>query len=226
MMDAFAKLLSRINPKTEGKKMGGIILHVGLIYLPLAISPGPNFLAVSRMALTGYRLQAMLTALGISTGSIIWATLAANGLGLIVTPQTIGAISLLGGLYLCRTGGKILWQLRRQNRLQSTNEVVQGVRPRVAYLTGVVTCLTNPQALVFFTSVFAGVFATDMSANVRWWCVLTVALISLPIYQCQATVLSHPQLQVRYLKVKTGVDLVCAGLFLWAGLRLLAKIVS
>ena len=56
------------------------LLSVATLYTMLAISPGPNFLVITQAAISRSRWQALCIAFGVSTASVIWASLAALGL--------------------------------------------------------------------------------------------------------------------------------------------------
>ena len=71
------------------------------------ISPGPNLMAVSSIALGGGRMPGAIAAVGVATGVFIWSILFAFGIGALLKafPQAITAMRLLGGGYLsgCET---------------------------------------------------------------------------------------------------------------------------
>ncbi|MET0949102.1 MAG: LysE family transporter, partial [Pseudomonas sp.] len=50
-------------------------------FIVLIISPGPNFLVITQLSFSQSRQQGICAGLGVASGSIIWALLAATGLG-------------------------------------------------------------------------------------------------------------------------------------------------
>lgn len=57
-----------------------VVFGATLIWLAAVISPGPNFLVVSRLALSRSRASAIGATLGIAAGSVIYAALTLFGL--------------------------------------------------------------------------------------------------------------------------------------------------
>jgi threonine efflux protein len=82
------------------------IIGATLIWLAAVVSPGPNFLVVSRLALSRSRGSAIGAALGIAVGSLIYAALTMFGLSvLILRFAWLGdTIRIVGGAYLVWLG--------------------------------------------------------------------------------------------------------------------------
>lgn len=133
------------------------------LYLMLAVSPGPNFLVITRAAVSQSRRHAVYTALGVSTASVLWAGLAAAGLGVVLAhfSWVHRALQFAGGLYLPCIGVKIFRNAPQAMPQRAAH--VAGQRVLQAYRYGLVTNLTNPKALVFFSSAFATLFTPGLA---------------------------------------------------------------
>lgn len=83
-----------------------VVFGATLIWLAAVISPGPNFLVVSRLALSRSRTSAIGATLGIAAGSVIYAALTLFGLSvLILRFAWLGdTIRVAGGAYLVWLG--------------------------------------------------------------------------------------------------------------------------
>jgi len=83
-----------------------IVFSATLIWLAAVISPGPNFLVVSRLALSRSRTSAIGATFGIAAGSLIYAALTLFGLSvLILRFAWLGeTIRVVGGAYLVWLG--------------------------------------------------------------------------------------------------------------------------
>ena len=81
-------------------------------FFVLIASPGPNFLVITQIAASQSRVHGIFTGLGVATGSIVWATLAATGLGLVFAgvPWSQPLLQFVGGIYLA-------WLLTRSKQL-------------------------------------------------------------------------------------------------------------
>src|SRR4051812_1258702 len=94
----------------------GIIIGATLIWLAAVVSPGPDFLVASRLALARSRRAAIRATVGIVIGSLIYATLIMFGLSvLILSFGWLGdTIRVLGGAYLVWLGIQA-WRARPED---------------------------------------------------------------------------------------------------------------
>ena len=79
--------------------------HMMLVFAAFVIaaaSPGPAILGIMATSMTGGRKAGMVFALGVQTGSMTWALLAAIGLTAWLQAFAFGlvALKIAGGLYL------------------------------------------------------------------------------------------------------------------------------
>ncbi|MCD5994110.1 LysE family transporter [Pseudomonas sp. CDFA 602] len=191
-------------------------------FIVLIISPGPNFLVITQLSFSQSRQQGICAGLGVASGSIIWALLAATGLGLMFQqlPWLQPALQLLGGAYLTWLGTKSLRNAGSQPKPRDIGALGIGSLSR-AYRFGLLTNLTNPKALAFYTSVFTTVTTPGMPIWVRTAGVSIIAVLATSWFVLLATLFSIPAVQVRYQRMKKAIDIV-TGLFMIAfGLRLL-----
>ncbi len=146
---------------------GPLIAFVGIAALVIC-TPGPDTAMTIRNALLGGRAAGLATALGVSTGLAIWALAASAGLValLIASEPLFLAVKYVGAVYLVWLGVQSLRaafgpDAHRQAMAQPTGG---GLRPRQAYVQGVVSDLSNPKIAAFFSSMlpqFAPTGATD-----------------------------------------------------------------
>lgn len=193
---------------------------VAALYLMLAISPGPNFLVITMAAVSESRRHALLVGLGVSTASVIWASLAAVGLGLLISHFSglQRVLQVAGGLYLLYIGIRLI----RQAHLALPESGTQAGRSGwQAYRYGLATNLTNPKSLVFFSSAFATLFTPGLPVWTRVAAVGVVAVISITWNVLVATLLSNRSTRQGYRHAKRWIDRISGGLLAMFGLRLL-----
>lgn len=195
---------------------------VAVLYSMLAISPGPNFLLITQSAIGGARRQAIATAIGVSTASVLWAALAALGLGAVVQamPKLQGMLQWAGGAYLVYLGAKMVWGAVRPGSTNGTHGPTPQQHWWRAYGTGLFTNLANPKSLAFFASVFASLMATELPTSTRLWAVLVVGTISLAWNLAVVGVFSVRQVRDTYRRAKRGLDAVVGGALLFFGAKL------
>lgn len=149
-MDALAILVSIIAAMTIG-----------------AMSPGPSFVLVSRIALSTSRAHGLASALGMGVGGLIFASLAVLGLtALLMQFEWLYlTFKLLGGCYLLYMAFRIYRSA--SDTLEPGNPVQGAKEPTLfrAFFFGLVTQLSNPKTSIFYASIFAAVLPPE---PVRW----------------------------------------------------------
>jgi len=176
------------------------------LYLPVLLSPGPSFLMLSKTAVTESRHHSLLTAIGISSASILFATLAVTGIGLVAvhSPHLQTALQIAGGAYLLYKGVNMMW---RAAPLTAVVEVGSGGQSLwQAYCNGLLTNLTNPHALVFFTTIFATLLASDLQGWAKPASVALVATLSISVNLLTVALFSFAGIQQHYLRAKKWID--------------------
>jgi threonine/homoserine/homoserine lactone efflux protein len=133
------------------------IIGATLIWLAAVVSPGPNFLVVSRLALSRSRGSAIGAALGIAVGSLIYAALTMFGLSvLILRFAWLGdTIRIVGGAYVVWLGIQA-WRARPEDLHPAAAGAAQRVPSVLVGLrVGFLTAITNPKTVAFFLDLFA-----------------------------------------------------------------------
>lgn len=198
-----------------------ILASTAGIYLMVLVSPGPNFLVITQSAISESRRHAMYTALGVASGSTVLAILAATGMGLLLShfAWVHRVTQLLGGAYLVYIGVRI-W---RQAREPVPQQQPAGARRSLgaAYRYGAMTNLTNPKALVFFTTIFATLMTPSLPAWVKFASVAEIFALSTIWHLILATVFSSGQVQGVYRRAKGGINRVTGGLLSALGVQML-----
>ncbi|MCO8166775.1 LysE family transporter [Pseudomonas sp. 21LCFQ02] len=191
-------------------------------FIVLIISPGPNFLVITQLSCSQSRQQGICAGLGVASGSIIWALLAVTGLGLMFQqlPWLQPALQLLGGVYLGWLGIKSLRSAGNPPAPRDINTLGIASLSR-AYRFGLLTNLTNPKALAFYTSVFTTVAAPGLPIWVRSAGVSIIAVLAISWFVLLATLFSIPAIQARYQRMKKAIDIITGLFMVGFGLRLL-----
>ncbi|MEM6496844.1 MAG: LysE family translocator, partial [Pseudomonadota bacterium] len=118
------------------------------------VSIGPNILAIIGTSIERGRRQGVALALGVGTGSGIWATLTVVGLTALVTAYawTITALKILGAAYL-------LWLAYKAFRSAATPHpksaatAANVARGNGLYWRGLLIQMTNPKAALHWIAI-------------------------------------------------------------------------
>jgi len=188
-----------------------IILGATLIWLAAVVSPGPNFLVVSRLALSRSRRSAVGATFGIAAGLSV----------LILHFVWLGyTIRIVGGAYLVWLGIQA-WRAKPDDMQPSATGAAQD-RPSLLHglRVGFLTEVTNPKGIAFFL----GLFAAAVPAATPFWAKLSVlvagGVIEVVWYTAVSFALSSGPMRAGYQRVKRTVDRVLGTLLIALGLRI------
>lgn len=130
------------------------------ISILVIVTPGPDTALTIRNALVGGRRGGIATALGVSTGQVIWAIATSVGLValLLASEPVFQAIKLLGAAYLVYLGIQALRSAFTARNDGGTDMSASagrggGLTVLAAFRQGVINDLGNPKMAVFFASV-------------------------------------------------------------------------
>jgi RhtB (resistance to homoserine/threonine) family protein len=199
------------------------LLHVAPLFMAALISPGPDFMMVSSLALSRGRATGCWAAAGIVTGILFFTSLCLWGLGLIFEQHpllTVG-VKIGGGAYLTYLGIVLLRAARQAAGVPTDDQACCVALPKGhAYRTGLMTSLTNPKGMAFFASVFAMAIRSDTASSTKAVTALGCALMAALWFMLVATLLAHPTLRTRLRKAKNGIDTAVGLILVLFGLHL------
>lgn len=206
-----------------------ILLQIAVVYLVAIATPGPNFFLITQMSLAGRRGLGAVSALGVSTGSMMWATLAMLGVSALLqrVEWLYAGIRVGGAVYIVYFGIKLLRASTRPNAM-SVDAPAPETMPHDAaayvraYRTGLLTSATNPKSCAFWTSVFAAMFPTHPPL---WFCGAVLALIGLLAcgwYGGVALMFATERTQRGYRRLRRPIDALCGTALVGFGTKLFA----
>jgi threonine efflux protein len=199
-----------------------ILLAIAVVQLLGAASPGPSFIIVTSHAVAGSRRSGLLVACGILSATVVWAMLAALGLGAFIArfPAVYTALQLAGAAYLIWLGARMLLGAMRARAAAPTVMRPAPVAAWQAVRAGFLTNMTNPKSIAYYSSVFVVMIPSDAPA---WLFVaaVTVALsVSAMWWITLAAVFSTARIQRAYARAKRAIDAVMGAVLICLGARL------
>lgn len=160
---------------------------------------------------------------GVTAGSMIWAVFAALGFSAVLIAHQ-GAVELLryaGAAYLAWLAFKSARSALRPHNLRP-NDI--GSRSRlVAWTKGALIHLTNPKAVIFWSSIFAIGLKPGASPVSVVWVVVTCVAINLVLVTSYALLFSSPPLTHAYLRLRRWFESVFAVFFSGASFYLFTR---
>jgi len=132
-----------------------LLVGIGVAIFVGATSPGPSFLVTSRIAISRSRRDGLLSAFGMGLGGLAFAVASLLGLSglLLSVPAAYWVLKILGGIYLIYLGISA-WQNSSKPMIDFVDSVGRS-SPLNSFLISLSTQLSNPKALIIYTSVFA-----------------------------------------------------------------------
>lgn len=134
------------------------IIELIILFTAGLISPGPDFALIVKYSLTHSRKTGLIASLGIACGAAIHVTYILIGVGELILNSSFGMqiLSLVGGAYLSYIG---FLSIKTKKKSISTEEFKEAndIPPLKAFTAGMLTCLLNPKAIFFITSILISV---------------------------------------------------------------------
>ncbi|MEK4971304.1 LysE family translocator [Niallia sp. FSL R7-0648] len=163
-----------------------------LVSLIIIMTPGPDFILITKNALTINKHMGRMTSYGVVTGHIIYAIASILGLTALIAKSLVlfEVIKYAGGVYLLYLGIKALLSSiknKKTESIESEMNLVDGshITPKRSkenkncYLQGLASTLLNPKAIIFYIS-FLPQFI-DMKGNVILQSVILAGLFILTV---------------------------------------------
>lgn len=195
------------------------LMTIAVVFLLGAMSPGPDFLAVTSHALASRR-AGLQVALGITAAISIWAALAMFGLGvvLIQVGWLYMAVRIAGALYLIYLGAAILLSTQHAPAPIAVDSV-EAVSP-AAWRRGFLIGITNPKTAAFFGSLFITVLPLNAPLWVQAATLVVICLVAIGWFGFVALIFSTGRVRAVYAKIRRAIDALLGAILLALGLRL------
>ncbi len=196
-----------------------IILTVSVIHILAVMSPGPDFIMITRNSLIYSRKTGMYSSLGLGLGILVHVTYSLVGVGILIAKSILlfNFIKFLGAAYLIYIGYKSLTSksshLHTQNQGQKTD-----ISRFKAITIGFITNVTNPKATLAFLSLFTLVITPDTPLVVKLILGAEMSITTILWFCLVAYLISHHSIKARIEKVQgfaekfVGVVLIALGI--------------
>ena len=207
------------------------LIALALLYLAALIIPGPNLLLLTHTAAASSRRAALGVAFGIATGTFMWVAVAVFGVQKVfeAAPAVQTGLRAVGGLYLLYLAFSLFrstW-VDRKTALDTSEVVVtpaDEAGQRTYFRKGLLTNLTNPKSLAFWTSVAVVSLDPNAALATRISAVLMVGLMGLVWHIGLAYFFWTPPAQRVYLRAKPVLSLITGVVMGAFGTRLLLSL--
>lgn len=199
-----------------------MLFSLFVIHLCALAAPGPDFFYVSRTALSGKTVHVFESALGVTLGILIWATLTLFGMNLLFEhlPWTKWVIMTAGAGYLIKLSIDIYRSAKEPFNLASDTQSTL----RHVLWKGLFTNLSNPKAVIYFTSVFSSIPGIGDSHSLLSQIIFLIFLESLAWFFIVGRLFALERIRVAYSQHKRWVDYASAAIFFIFGILIIADV--
>ncbi len=203
-----------------------VVLILGAL-LAGAVSPGPSFVLVARTAMGMSRNDGVAAAIGMGTGSVLFAAFALMGLQALLTkiPMLYFGLKICGGIYLLYLAFKIWTGAKRDFIVSSTAKGGQTTLTR-SFFVGLVTQLSNPKTALVYAGIFAALLPGRIPLIIYFILPPLIFLLEAGWYIFVALMLSSALPRTAYLKTKSIFDKIAACAMAGLGLKLMSDVYS
>jgi threonine efflux protein len=152
------------------------LILIMTIHAVALISPGPDFAIVTRLSIVSGRRSGLWGAAGVVTAIGIYVLISVLGLSLVLAalPGLSRVLSVAGALYLGWLGVQCLRSKGQLPQAQSLQPVGK------AFITGFLTNLLNPKAMLYFGSILSQALTPDLSTTdvvILWFLLVGESLL-------------------------------------------------
>lgn len=204
------------------------LTQIGLAYAAFALgmlSPGPNILSVVGASMGAGRAAGVALALGVSAGSLLWASLTAVGLTALIAAYApvLAATKVAGGLYLLWLAFKAFRSAASAAPPLPTAGSGSAGRPLGFFARGLAIQMTNPKAALTWVAIMSLGIGPGAPAWVALAIVAGTAALSVAGHVLYAVAFSTGRIATAYACARRGIEAALGVFFGLAGLKLLTS---
>lgn len=204
-----------------------LILSLGALLGALligAMSPGPSFILVARIAVTSSRRAGLAAALGMGTGGAVFSIVVLTGLHAVLSdmPVLYAALKLAGGAYLVYLGFCIWRQATQQLDIAEPSQSWRYSAGR-SFNRSLGAQLANPKTAVVYGSIFAALLPPELPLAIVLALPIFVFTVETGWYSLVAVVLSSATPRAAYARLKLRIDRAAGAVLGLLGLKLIGS---
>lgn len=195
-----------------------LLLTICALHFVAQLSPGPDILLIAKSAASTTRRNTLKIIAGISAGIVVWVILTLMGFTVLVAqwPWIQSVLMLVGGLFLAKMGWAMLnGGLKAFKQRHLAAEDAEALKPIQHYFgLGLLTNLSNPKTLIYFSSVFSLALSSSASENLKMQLAFIIPIQTFITFALLMLLISQPKIKAYYQRAGAGIDIVSGVLFI------------
>jgi threonine efflux protein len=197
-----------------------LLLSLLAVDLLAVVSPGPAFVMVSQTSVRYGPRSGIAAVCGITVAVWFWCAVVLSGLTILfqIAPWLYGAMKLAGGAYLIYLGLNLL--RARSDEGAGTPLGETELSTRKGFTKGLLVGLTNPKAIVYFSSIFTLFVKPGSPVWLQAAAVGIATFDTLVWYGFVGVLFSNPAVRRVYGRVRRWIERAAGAAMVAFGLRL------
>ncbi|TEW44301.1 LysE family translocator [Psychromonas algicola] len=198
------------------------IISVTVIAFFMSISPGADFVMVTKNSIFHNRKAGLYSALGISLAIWIHVAYSIAGLAVIISNSVFlfSIIKYLGAAYLIYMGWKT-FQSKKEIEINDDG-AKQSLSNFTAFKAGIITNALNPKTTIFFLSIFTQVVNPETPLLLQILYGAIISLAHLIWFSAVAIFMTHPPLLKMFNQYRVSIERVIGSVLIAFGLKVAA----
>ncbi|NQY92960.1 MAG: LysE family transporter [Campylobacteraceae bacterium] len=195
------------------------LLTISVIAIFMAISPGADFVMVTRNSIFYSRSAGLYSALGVSTAIWIHVAYSIAGLAIIISNSIVlfSIIKYMGAAYLIYIGWKTFTSKSLMN-LDASDEKTS-LSNAQAFKIGFITNVLNPKTTIFFLSIFTQLVTIETPLWLQLVYGVIISFAHLVWFVVVSFSLTHPVLLKKFQNSKSTIEKVVGTVLMAFGLK-------
>lgn len=195
---------------------------VVLLHLLAVISPGPDFVLISRNSLVYSRKTGIYSSLGLALGISLHVTYSLIGIGYLISQSVVvfSIIKTIGALYLLYIGYKSL-KAKPSQLSDSKTEQLTDMSKYAAIKNGFLTNALNPKATLFFLALFTQVIDNSTPIGIKILFGIEMSVMTFIWFSLVAIVLSNSYVKKPFIKIQHYVERTMGAALIFLGFKVL-----
>lgn len=195
-------------------------LTVIVIHLLAVMSPGPDFVMITRNSLIYSRRSGIYSAVGLGLGMAVHATYSLIGIGLIIAKSIVifSILKFIGAAYLIYFGYKCLCA-KAPDLKNSPTSKCRDLSRLAAIRIGFLTNILNPKATLFFLALFTQVVSPQTPKIIQILYAAEMSLMTFLWFAFVCVILSQKRVQAKFFLVQHWFERVFGVLLIALGIK-------
>ena len=201
------------------------LLQVAVIGALAVMSPGPDFIIVTRNSLRYSKRVGIATAVGIVCGNVWWISASIAGVSYLVSTTMLlfAFMKWCGAAYLVYLGARSLFSRKPVSPMGSGKEPVRvaggDLSIAAGFRMGILTNALNPKCALFYISLFSVVITPHTPRLFQWLYGGVIMMIALVWFCLLATVLSFPRIRNKFERFAVWIERITGLILIALGVR-------